>query len=207
MSGRQEPGDMTAAKPRRVEAPEVRRAQIVEAAKRRFRETGFHVTTTADIAALAGVSVGLLYRYFSGKEDIIRAIVEDDLQAQFSVVKDSLKNHIDDESEAWNAVLNGFLSLAKNRERTTLMLEIAAETARSPTLAKRASDIEGEVILTMKARFAPAMPMQEATVRIRMILNMLSAMGLQIYQDPSNTDRIVKLTAQAAQQMLISEGT
>ena len=63
---------------RRTEPPEVRRAQILDAAKSRFRKVGFHETTVAEIAELAGVSVGLVYQYFPGKEALIAAIVTED---------------------------------------------------------------------------------------------------------------------------------
>lgn len=51
---------------------ERRRQQILDAALACFARKGFHRTTMADIAAEAGVSDGLAYRYFSGKDEIIR---------------------------------------------------------------------------------------------------------------------------------------
>lgn len=42
-----------------------------------FAERGFAATSVADIARVAEVPVGSIYTYFSNKEDLIRAIVEE----------------------------------------------------------------------------------------------------------------------------------
>lgn len=54
---------------------ERRRQQILNAAMACFARKGFHQTTMADIAAEAGVSDTLAYRYFSGKEELVEAAV------------------------------------------------------------------------------------------------------------------------------------
>lgn len=54
---------------------EQRRNQILEAAVVCFARRGFDKTTMADIAAEAGVSDTLAYRYFSGKDEIIDAAI------------------------------------------------------------------------------------------------------------------------------------
>lgn len=54
---------------------EQRRNRILQAAVTCFARKGFERTTMADIAAEAGVSDTLAYRYFSGKEEIIDAAI------------------------------------------------------------------------------------------------------------------------------------
>lgn len=54
---------------------EQRREQILDAAIACFAQRGIHQTTMADIAARAGVSDTLAYRYFSGKDEVIEAAV------------------------------------------------------------------------------------------------------------------------------------
>ncbi len=51
-----------------------RRAQILDAAMICFAECGFHQTSMHDISAKAGISVGLIYRYFKNKEEVIAAL-------------------------------------------------------------------------------------------------------------------------------------
>ena len=50
---------------------------IKEAALELFAKYGYHSTSITQIAKEAGVSNGLLYNYFAGKEDLLRGIVQD----------------------------------------------------------------------------------------------------------------------------------
>lgn len=53
-----------------------RMAEILDAAARVFAAQGYDRATTNAIAAEAGISPGSLYRFFSSKEDIARALAE-----------------------------------------------------------------------------------------------------------------------------------
>ncbi len=55
---------------------EDRRNQILEAALNVFAEKGFKGATNQDIADKAGISPGLIYRYFKSKEDLLFSILE-----------------------------------------------------------------------------------------------------------------------------------
>lgn len=61
---------------RDVKEPEVRRAEIMEAAIRLFATKGYLNTTTQDIISAVNISRGLLYYHFKNKEDILYCIVE-----------------------------------------------------------------------------------------------------------------------------------
>ena len=54
-----------------------RRSRILDGARAAFLRFGFERTSLADIAAGAGVSRTALYHYFPGKEDVLRAVVEE----------------------------------------------------------------------------------------------------------------------------------
>ena len=51
-----------------------RRSQILDAALVCFAKRGFHQTSMHDISGEAGISVGLIYRYFENKEAVISAM-------------------------------------------------------------------------------------------------------------------------------------
>lgn len=53
-----------------------RRQHILDAARVCFTRNGFHATSMQDVVAEAGVSVGAVYRYFKGKEEIVMAIAD-----------------------------------------------------------------------------------------------------------------------------------
>jgi AcrR family transcriptional regulator len=122
---------------------EARQQQILAAAARCARRSGFHGASMSDIAQAASMSVGQIYRYFENKEAIIAAIVDQDVQdmrekfAELETSGTSLADAIiekADESLAWNY----------DPERAALRLEVFAEAARNPRVAAmlQASDAE-----------------------------------------------------------------
>ena len=70
-----------------VEIREVRKKEIMDTALELFAIEGFDKTSISKIAAKAGISKGLLYNYFSSKEDLIKSII--------FVGLDSLTGYID----------------------------------------------------------------------------------------------------------------
>jgi TetR/AcrR family transcriptional regulator, fatty acid metabolism regulator protein len=52
-----------------------RRDSILAAARDAFAKNGFEGTSIADIARAAGVSDGLVYRYFANKRDLLNAVL------------------------------------------------------------------------------------------------------------------------------------
>jgi AcrR family transcriptional regulator len=74
-----------------------RRQQVVDAAVGLFSERGYYRTTVQEIANKAGVSAGLIYQYFTDKDDILLASVLDvidryrrDIPAALETVSDPL---------------------------------------------------------------------------------------------------------------------
>ena len=53
------------------------RADILKAARRLFTEHGYTATTTAEVAAEAGVTVGALFHHFEGKPGLFRNVFEE----------------------------------------------------------------------------------------------------------------------------------
>src|SRR5213595_4067731 len=59
-----------------IESSLDRRTQILDAALVCFDKRGFHQASMHDISAEAGISVGLIYRYFANKEAVIAAMAD-----------------------------------------------------------------------------------------------------------------------------------
>lgn len=76
---------------------DTRREEIINAARDLFSRKGFHGTTMPDIARTAGISTGLIYYIFPGKDDILLACCEQvaalhlNLFQQTSTIADPLK--------------------------------------------------------------------------------------------------------------------
>jgi AcrR family transcriptional regulator len=58
---------------------DARRRQILDAARTRFAQDGFHRTSMDDVIRAAGLSAGAVYGYFPGKTALVHAVVDDAL--------------------------------------------------------------------------------------------------------------------------------
>lgn len=58
-----------------------RRGQLIDAAARLMERDGFHSVSMQALADEAGVSVGLIYKYFGNKEDLLLAVIVNVLDA------------------------------------------------------------------------------------------------------------------------------
>ncbi|MCL4371397.1 MAG: TetR/AcrR family transcriptional regulator [Chloroflexi bacterium] len=58
------------------ERAEARRGEILEAAAAVFARRGYHQARTREIAEEAGISEGSIYNYFTGKRDLLLAIMD-----------------------------------------------------------------------------------------------------------------------------------
>lgn len=60
----------------RIMDPNVRKEQILTAAKKLFSQNGYYQTQIADIHREAGVARGTIYQYFKNKDDIFETLLE-----------------------------------------------------------------------------------------------------------------------------------
>jgi len=119
---------------RRGQDPEFRRAQVMNAARHCFAKFGFEATTVDKIAVQAGVSVGLLYRFYQSKAAIIEAIVVEDTEAQFQALADAIDADVLGSIGAAQFVQSSFSEAALDPDRIVLMFEVAAVVHRNPEL-------------------------------------------------------------------------
>ncbi|KOR76824.1 TetR/AcrR family transcriptional regulator [Paenibacillus solani] len=61
--------------------------KILEAAMDLFIQQGYHATSINDVAKQAEISKGLLYNYFSGKEGLLAAMVEERIAGVAEVIE------------------------------------------------------------------------------------------------------------------------
>ena len=66
--------DRSIAPRERQAGAEEKRRQILDAAVRVFARRGFHTSRVGDIAEEAGVAHGLLYHYFSSKDEVLQTV-------------------------------------------------------------------------------------------------------------------------------------
>lgn len=73
--------------PERTNAQEEKRRRLLDAAVRVFARKGYHAARIGDIAEEAGVAYGLLYHYFSSKEEVLRNVFRDTWRALILTIR------------------------------------------------------------------------------------------------------------------------
>ena len=84
------PESLTITKPRWERRKEARPAELIAAALELFVERGYAGTRLEDVAAQAGVSKGTLYLYFENKEELLKAVVRDNIVVRISESADEV---------------------------------------------------------------------------------------------------------------------
>ena len=122
----------------RSTAQEEKRKLILDAAVRVFARSGYHGARVGDIATEAGVAHGLLYHYFSSKEEVLETIFREnfgELLERFRAVETS------DEPAA--AKLEGIAKILLRtwRNDPALVTVMVREVARSPQLQAQVDEV------------------------------------------------------------------
>lgn len=110
------------------------RTRILQAAQKCFVERGFHAASMATIAQTAAMSPGLIYRYFRSKNEIILAIIEQQLEMARGRIgalhaAEDLAARIADSFHAPVGEQNGDEPIS-----APLFLEMSAEATRDPQI-------------------------------------------------------------------------
>lgn len=112
------------------------RERIIDAARRLFGSKGFYATTTAELASEASVSVGQIYRLFMAKDDIILAIVEDNVRGRVAKMH-AIFDAVEGSELAMFDALKAITELSLRDPGRGLSFEILAKACRNPSVAER----------------------------------------------------------------------
>ena len=117
---------------------DARRDQILAAAKRCFLRDGFHETSMQDLFVESGLSSGVVYRFFAGKEDMILAIAEENMRDVVSLIHAlATGSH----GDGLGAALAEVLEMVRGKHAQSALGAMAvlvwSEALRNPSLAKQ----------------------------------------------------------------------
>ncbi|MGN1209805.1 MAG: TetR/AcrR family transcriptional regulator [Duodenibacillus sp.] len=125
-----------------------RRAEILDVALTCFVRKGFAATTMADIAKAAGMSVGNLYNYFSGKSDIVSDLAEEEIRCMSQTMQKMLSGQMTDD-ERYELLL-AHIRERLNPVRARLTMEIMLETTRNEELARIVRQWDSRIHASMR---------------------------------------------------------
>ena len=112
---------------------QIRRQQILDAAAACFVREGFHGASIARIAKAAGMSAGNLYHFFTGKEAMIAALVQQQLDQSLALFAE-----IETAADPLQAMLERVavsLEQQTDPDQAAMGLEILAVAGRNPVVA------------------------------------------------------------------------
>jgi AcrR family transcriptional regulator len=117
------------------EYSEARRQQILAGAQRCFAANGFHATSMQDLLNEIGLSAGAFYRYFPGKEKLIRTIATEVL----ADVTDNLAAHLQQHGAPLPELLASLptapIAALHDPDLARLVVQVWSEAMRDDALA------------------------------------------------------------------------
>ncbi len=125
--------------PPQSESSTDRREQILGAAMVCFAKRGFHQTSMHHIAEAAGISVGLIYRYFASKEAVIGALAEEHKTelAQLLERARSAPTLL----ESLEILLTAHCCENQPQMHSAFVVDLFAEAGRNPAMAALVRDV------------------------------------------------------------------
>lgn len=129
-----------------------RSAEIATAAARVFLAKGFHGASMQDVAREAGVSMGLLYRYYEDKAALIAAAATIDREPLLAEI--AALGEVADPLAALEDLLAGVVRAAAEPGYIDLVTEVAAEACRNPRVAAVLQEDERELHTALVAALA-----------------------------------------------------
>ncbi|MEP6811969.1 MAG: TetR/AcrR family transcriptional regulator [Actinomycetota bacterium] len=122
----------------RAAGSEEKRRQILDAAVRVFARKGFHTSRVGDIAEEAGVAHGLLYHYFSSKDEVLEMVFREN----WGVLLERIHAVEEGEGPASEQLRHVAVILLRTWLHTPDVVRVLVrEIARSPELQERIGEL------------------------------------------------------------------
>jgi len=124
---------------------DARREQIMDAARRCFLRNGFRETSMQDLFAESGLSSGAFYRYFSGKDELIIAIAQDNFRGVLTSIRSAAARSEGSLGEALATAVELVDAKHADNGQGGIAVQVWAEALRNPRLAAEFTTLLREV--------------------------------------------------------------
>lgn len=148
---------------------------ILRAARQRVASDGLRGVGVGAVAADAGVSVGTVYRYFAGKDELLRAVVDDVCTREIDVVAKVAADRGTD-AERLRAAVTTFArrAVASGRVAYAVIAEPAPPDVEAHRVARRRDLAEVFAGIVADGVAAGAFPPQSAEIAATAIVGSVS---------------------------------
>jgi AcrR family transcriptional regulator len=151
-----------------------RRRQILDAALVCFSRSGFHQTSMQQIFEESGLSPGAVYRYFKGKEEIVRAIAEETLRGFGATLEAGPRGR---PAELLERIFDTIDAVELRDQRMRLALQVWGEAMVNPRLAAFVRD----AIDTLRGRIAAELDCDDPQATAQVLVAL--AQGFVVQRD------------------------
>jgi AcrR family transcriptional regulator len=168
------------------EIRESRKIQIIKAALEVFAREGYHSSTIARIAEVAGISKGLLYNYFSSKENLLDSIMAHGIEKFHQIFKE-IQDELDTPEELMIYIHGGFALLRREPDFYRLMFTVFFQPGvmeTSQNLYRTTLDSLTRDIATYFEKKGDPNPIEKAML----LGNTLDGVGLHYFISPESVD-------------------
>ena len=112
--------------PRKRLPPEIRKTQILEAAKQQLELKGYQRLTVPGIVRSAGISQGSFYRYFANVDDVVIALLENEVFPALQAASELLDfGRIKNAYDLENTLYNWFETLGRQIAQNSILIREA----------------------------------------------------------------------------------
>jgi len=185
------------------------RERILTAARSCFVDSGFHAASMASIAETAGMSAGLIYRYFENKYAIILAIIDQQLTLARERIRD-----LHSFTELSQGIVDYFDEPEDERDdsmSTALYLEISAQAMRDPQIAEALRKYDLAVCAELADWFSRGneeggggLPQDIAPTRALMLQCLIEGLIVRSARAPALDNALLRKTLNGILDLLVS---
>jgi AcrR family transcriptional regulator len=156
---------------------ENKRRAILQASKLLFAQKGFYGTAISDIVRETGMTVGTIYTYFSSKDEIVRAIVDEGWSELYSRLERDL-GEVDSPEAKLRLLIERFLpEVVAEVDLISILLSEAVTYTRLEEKVERLTDFVFSLTRSLSAGGRPLEAFNRQSLRTALVVIFLGIMS------------------------------
>ncbi|MCX7029208.1 MAG: TetR/AcrR family transcriptional regulator [Spirochaetes bacterium] len=156
---------------------ENKRKAILQTSKLLFAQKGFFGTAISDIVRETGMTVGTIYTYFSSKDEIVHAIVEEGWSELYSRLERDLGAAVSPEDKLRLLIERFIPEVVKDVDLISILLSEAVTYTRLEEKIERITDLVFSLTRSLAAGNRPLEAFTRQTLRTAIVVIFLGIMS------------------------------
>ncbi|MEI7491705.1 MAG: TetR/AcrR family transcriptional regulator [Bacteroidota bacterium] len=166
------------------EIRDTKRRQILYAAIECFATSGYHSVSISDLAKHAGISKGLMYNYFSSKEELLKTIFREVMEEMLGIFNPGQAGEID-RAILLNYMNRFFDHLSSSLTLWKMYMAIFSQPAVLQILEKDIIEVSDQP-LKMLERYFAKQGYEEPALEVSFLSTITSGVMYEYIADPLN---------------------